>query len=100
MKRKNKRSRKARTMDAKNLLSDYEYGVGFNRGDILEPRLGANPFPARECINRTVVVLSQSTLAPHQYIIIAERPSPRSPSDRFLKTEINGHDWKKVGHAK
>ncbi len=87
-------------MDAKKLLSDYEYGVGYKRGNLLESRDGAYPFPSQDCIDGIVVVIRQSALVPHLYDVIGERLNPRSPADRFLLTKINGHDWQKIGSAK
>ena len=86
-------------MDAKKLLSNYQYGVGFKHGDILKPRDGVHPFPSEDCVDDTVVVIRQNALAPHQYDVIGERPNPRTPADRFLKADINGYDWQKIGRA-
>ena len=84
-------------------LRDYLTGVGYRRGDILVPRPGVMPFGSGasdryETKGGRVTVLAQSVLAPHQYEVVGERVKYRTPSERFLKTEINGHDWMKVGH--
>ena len=79
----------------KNLLADYDHGCGYKRGDILRPRVGsgAGTFEVKDSM---VVVLERNPLAPHQYLVLGERENPRSPSDRFIKFDVNGHDWEKV----
>ena len=76
------------------LLDRYRDGVGLRPNDVLQPREGARPC-AHGVIDSQVVVLKQSALAPHRYTVVGERENPRSPSERFVKFEIDGHDWEK-----
>jgi hypothetical protein len=81
----------AMIFNAKKLLRNYEYGLGFKKGDVLIPRSGVlAPFGV---IENKVVVLDQSLLIPHQYKVVGEHPNPRSPADRFVTFTINGHEW-------
>lgn len=79
-------------MNAKGLLKAYEYGLGFRKGDTLKPKDGAKP-ETYGVIDRTVVVLDQDSLAPHQYTVLGEREKYSQPSERFVKFTINGHNW-------
>lgn len=81
-------------MTPQSLLHEYEAGLGFRRGDVLVPKNGASPI-SYDVVNDTVVVISHNTLAPHTYLVIGERVNARSPSDKFVKFEINGHDWQR-----
>ena len=79
----------------KSLLSDYHAGCGYRKGQYLKPRQGAKVH-TYEIKDSVVAVLDQCPLAPHQYTVIGERENPKTPSDRFVKFEINGHDWEPV----
>lgn len=83
------------------LKDKYWRGLGFRRNDILEP-LEPLRGTARGAIeagwcgeSRQCLVIEQSALCPHHYTVIATRDG----GDNFSKFEINGHDWKVVGHA-
>lgn len=84
----------AAVFDPRRLLADYKQGLGYREGDILVPRDGANPV-TYDVIEKTVVVLSQDSIAPHQYHVVGARLKPKTPSDRFVRFSINGHDWKR-----
>lgn len=86
------------SFDASELLASYKQGLGYKPGDILTPRPRAIPH-AFGVIENKVVVLEQSTLAPHKYTVIGEKKDPRTPAARFVKFEIDGHEWQKVGRA-
>jgi hypothetical protein len=80
------------------LIRDYEAGCEFRRGDKLAPRKRPGLEPRTYgVVGNAVVVLSQSALIPHEYTVIGEASSYTERSDRFVKFEINGHDWEKVG---
>ena len=79
----------------KKLLAAYNIGVGYRKGDVLKPRAGASP-NTFGVIQDTVVVLEQCPLAPHQYTVIGEGKNPKTPSDRFVKFSIDGHDWERA----
>jgi hypothetical protein len=81
------------------LLADYNEGCGYKKGDVLVLRAPdsswCQPFD-QEIIDGKWVVLEQSCLAKHKYIVLGERIRFADPADRFLKTEINGHNYRKV----
>jgi hypothetical protein len=80
----------------KRLLRDYEDGCGYRKGDVLRPRPGATNHLMSEVVGDEVIVLRQSAAIPHQYDVIGERKSFREPSDRFIRFEINGHDFERA----
>ena len=78
------------------LLKDYEYGCGFKRGEKLRARQGYRCPWADSIEDGVFVVLKQSALNPSRYTVIGERLSPRDPADRYLKTEISGHNYDRI----
>jgi hypothetical protein len=77
------------------VLSRYRRGLGFRRGDVLAPREGCNPSRYNVADDK-VTVLSQSSLAPHSYVVVGENRNPRDPSDELITFEINGHEWQRT----
>ncbi len=75
-----------------NLFDDYKNGVGFREGQKLRPRVGARPatYGVRDDF---VYVIQQNPQAPHKYTVVGEAVSYKEPSRRFIKFEIDGHDW-------
>lgn len=82
----------------KEMIAAYWSGLGFRTNDVLKPKGGASPY-AFGVVDDTVVVVEQSSLAPHQYTVVGERSEYSQPSERFVKFSINGHDWQRVGRA-
>ncbi len=78
----------------KNLVDAYYHGCGYKRGDGLIPREGVKTMWKYK--NNEVVVLDTRVLSPHLYTVLGESETFVLPEDRFIKTEINGHNWKKV----
>lgn len=85
-------------MTPSELVREYRNGLGFKVNDVLRPKAGCDPW--RSVIkDDTVVVLEQCSLRPWMYDVIGEAVDPKSPADRFVKLEINGHEWERVGQA-
>jgi hypothetical protein len=82
-------------MSLLDVLKDYKKGLGFRENDILTPRQGSIPHTYNVRDNQ-VIVLSQCVLAPHQYTVLGERIGYRAPEDRFVRFDINGHQWEKI----
>lgn len=88
-------------MNPQQMLKEYEYGVGFKYGDILKLRPGK--YCSWEIVDDIVVVLQQNILNPSKYLVLAE-PTPKNQNlachGKYMKFDINGHDWEKTGESK
>lgn len=85
-------------MNFKNFLKDYEAGLSYEKGDVVRVKNGAEGITtdyAKEIVDGKAVVLSQCPLCPNEYLCVGERRKYSSPSERFMKFEINGHDWER-----
>lgn len=82
-------------MDAAALMKAYEAGLGYKRGDALRPKPGSQAMTF-DCVDDTVVVLSQDSLVPTEYNVIGEQKAYSRPSDQFIKFTIKGHDWERI----
>ena len=76
------------------LLEEYEKGCGFKRGDVLTPI--SDKTYCFDVVSRIVTVLDQSPFAPFEYTVLGEAERYSVPSERFVKFNINGHDWRRV----
>ncbi len=82
----------------KEILDAYKYGVGFKVNDVLTPR--NEKYCPWKFTNNEVVVLQTRILSPERYEVLGEdaewEEGVHKPQSRFIKFEINGHDWRKV----
>lgn len=82
-------------LNAKKLIQEYEYGLGYKKGDVLVPRTGCSPHTF-DVQDDEVVVIEQNCLIKHEYLVIGKKKDPKNPSDTFVKFSVNGYEWEKA----